>query len=147
MKSEKQKISESDLIGLLALKAYERPNEDRVEKNIQNIMRAVRNTDNAPASILLFPEKGFSWILERPRYGIAALFILFLGMHLINRPLNALHENPTLSIEKPEPINDAMAVLTATAIATNQPQATTNIFNIRRPVATSVPSMLTSFEE
>ncbi|MFA7369365.1 MAG: hypothetical protein WC334_06950 [Kiritimatiellales bacterium] len=85
-KNEKTKVAELDITGLLSLKTYERPDEIRVEKNIQNIMREVRAADRMP-SLLLFPDKSFAWMFAQPRYGVAALFILFLGLHLLERPL------------------------------------------------------------
>lgn len=85
-KNQKTEVAELDITGLLALKTYERPDEIRSEKNIQNIMREVRATDRLP-SLLLFPDKSFAWMFAQPRYGVAALFILFLGLHLLERPL------------------------------------------------------------
>ncbi len=85
-KNEKTEVAELDITGLLALKTYERPDEIRAEKNIQNIMREVRATDRVP-SLLFFPDKSFAWMFAQPRYGVAALFILFLGLHLLERPL------------------------------------------------------------
>ena len=87
MKKAQKILDDDDLVRLLALKAYERPDADRAERNIQNIMREVRNTDNTPSSVLLFPEKKFAWMLEHPQYGFAALFLLFLALHIINRPV------------------------------------------------------------
>jgi hypothetical protein len=88
-KNKKTEGTELDIAGLLALKAYERPDAGRVEKNIQNTMRTVRSTSNAPT---LFPDKSFGWMFAQPRYGVAALFVLFLGLHLLERPL------PTASV-------------------------------------------------
>lgn len=85
MKSTEKEIPELDIAGLLALKAFERPDENRTEKNISNIMREVNSTGNVP-TLLLFPEKGLKWMVAQPRYGIAALFILFLGLHLMDHP-------------------------------------------------------------
>jgi hypothetical protein len=87
-KKEKTADSELDIVGLLTLKTYERPDEERVEKNIQSIMREVRATNQMP-SLLFFPDKSFGWMFAQPRYGVAALFILFLGLHLLERPLPA----------------------------------------------------------
>jgi hypothetical protein len=100
--SEKEKTvdGELDISGLLALKAYESPDGDRVEKNIQNIMREVRMTNNAP-SLLFFPDKSFGWMFAQPRYGIAALFIVFLGLHLLERPLPATSVG-TVMLRAPE---------------------------------------------
>ncbi len=85
-KNKKTEVPELNVAGLLALKAYERPDESRVEKNIQNTMRAVRTTNNDP-TLLLFPDKSFGWMVAQPRYGIAALFVIFLGMNMLTRPL------------------------------------------------------------
>ena len=77
---------ESGLTELLAFKAYERPDKDRVEKNIENVMRAVRIAHKKP-SLHHFPDKSMGWMFAQPRYGVAALFLLFLGLHLLNRPV------------------------------------------------------------
>jgi hypothetical protein len=100
--SEKEKTvnGELDICGLLALKAYESPDGDRIEKNIQNIMREVRTTNNAP-SLLFFPDKSFGWMFAQPRYGVAALFIVFLGLHLLERPLPATSVG-TVMLRTPE---------------------------------------------
>ncbi len=97
---EKTVNGDLDISGLLALKAYECPAEDRVEKNIQNIMREVRTTNNAP-SLLFFPDKSFGWMFAQPRYGVVALFIVFLGLHLLERPLPATSVG-TVMIRAPE---------------------------------------------
>ncbi len=92
-KHEKSEASELDIIGLLALKKFERPDVDRTEKNIQNTMRAVRATSNVP-SLLLFPDKSFAWMFAQPRYGVAALFVIFLGLHLLDRPIPVSTDSP-----------------------------------------------------
>jgi len=100
---------ESDLTGLLALKAYERPGQDRVEKNIENVMRAVRTAHKKP-SLHHFPDKSLGWMFAQPRYGVAALFLLFLGLHLLNRPVPdapvgaSAIEEPSIVMEMPEGI-------------------------------------------
>jgi len=73
---------ELDLACLLSLKAYERPDAERVEKNIENIMHAVRTAHKRP-SLHHFPDKSLTWMFAQPRYGVAALFLLFLGLHLL----------------------------------------------------------------
>jgi hypothetical protein len=93
-KDKKTGKPELNIAGLLALKAYERPDESRVEKNIQNTLRAVRTTNNDP-SLLLFPDKSFGWMVAQPRYGIAALFVIFLGMNMLNRPLPSAAPGPS----------------------------------------------------
>jgi len=85
-KKEKIAVAELDIAGLLALKTFERPDQIRSEKSIQNIMREVRAADRLP-SLLFFPDKSTAWMFTQPRYGVAALFILFLGLHLLDRPL------------------------------------------------------------
>ena len=100
---------ESDLTGLLALKAYERPGKNRVEKNIENVMRAVRIAHKKP-SLHHFPDKSLGWMFAQPRYGVAALFLLFLGLHLLNRPVPdspvgaSVIEEPSIVMEMPEGI-------------------------------------------
>jgi hypothetical protein len=99
----KNKITEAsglDIAGLLALKKYERPDAGRSEKNIQGIMRAVRTTSNMP-SLLLFPDKSFAWMFAQPRYGVAALFVLFLGLHLLDRPMPVSSGGPVAVIKAP----------------------------------------------
>lgn len=99
MKKGKADHPEWDICGLLALKNYERPDKARVEKNIQNIMRAVRAADRTP-SLLLFPDKSSARMFAQPRYGVAALFIIFLGLHLLDRPMPSAPLGAT-NLEKP----------------------------------------------
>ena len=99
-KNEKTAPAELNIAGLLALKTFERPDEDRAEKNIQNIMREVRAADRTP-SLLLFPDKSFGWMFAQPRYGVAALFILFLGLHLLDRPMPVTTAG-TIMLKAPE---------------------------------------------
>jgi len=100
MKKVKTEAPELDIAGLLALKKYERPDETRIEKNIQNVMREVRATSNMP-SLLLFPDKNFTWMFAQPRYGVAALFLLFLGLHLLDRPMPVAAGRPVAVIKEP----------------------------------------------
>ncbi len=99
--SKKTETPDLDIAGLLALKTYERPDGGRCEKNIQNIMRTVRTTNNAP-TLLFFPDKSFAWMFAQPRYGVAALFIIFLGLHLLDRPVSAVPPGAA-NLERPEP--------------------------------------------
>jgi hypothetical protein len=101
MKNEKTEATELDLAGLLALKKFEHPDAGRNEKNIQNIMRVVRETNNVP-SLLLFPDKSFAWMFTQPRYGIAALFLLFLGLHLLDRPIPGASAGPGIVMKVPD---------------------------------------------
>jgi hypothetical protein len=110
-KNKNTEIPELDIAGLLTLKAYERPDAARAEKNIQNIMRAVRTTSNMP-SLLLFPDKSFAWMFAQPRYGVAALFVLFLGLHLVDRPMPVAPVGPVV-------VKDAAAEMMA-SVDTNQ---------------------------
>lgn len=102
MKQTDNKTPELDVAGLLALKKFERPEAARTEKNVQNIMRTVRATNNIP-SLLFFPDKSFAWMFAQPRYGIAALFVIFLGMNLLNRPATVLTANTASIIRIPDP--------------------------------------------
>jgi len=79
-------VSESELDDLLELKVYARPEEARVEKNIENTMHAVRAAHKKP-SLHHFPDKSTAWMFAQPRYGVAALFIIFLALLLLDRPM------------------------------------------------------------
>jgi hypothetical protein len=146
MKKGKTEVPELDITGLLSLKAYEQPDSARTEKNIQNIMRSVHSTGNIP-SLLLFPERGFGWMIAQPRYGIAALFILFLGLHLIDRPIPAeLLADSTL--KAPSPIESFVAG----GVETNRVQrvrmpALAKDPALYSPYAESPAALLTSFGE
>lgn len=119
MKKPEKKISDADIARLLALKTFERPDEERAEKNIQNIMRSVRTTGNMP-TLLLFPEKGLGWAFAQPRYGIAALFVLFLGLHLMERPMPSTQQIAAgAAIQAPSPAESVVAV----AVDTNRHKA------------------------
>jgi len=118
MKKGKPEAPEMDISGLLELKKYERPDASRVEKNIQNTMRAVRSTSNIP-SLLIFPDKSFAWMFAQPRYGIAALFVLFLGLHLLKRPMPGATGSPVAVI------NNASEPEIMTSGDTNQLKAAT----------------------
>lgn len=102
--------TELDLTGLLALKAYERPDKARAEKNIEDTLRAVRTAHKRP-SIHHFPDKSMGWMFAQPRYGVAALFILFLVLHLLDRPLpeapaeSSVIEKPTMGVAPPSGIS------------------------------------------
>ena len=91
---------EPDVAELLALKVYERPAAARVEKSIENIMHAVRSAHKRP-SLHHFPDKSLTWMFAQPRYGVAALFIIFLGLHLLKSPMP---ENPVGSGAIKEPV-------------------------------------------
>jgi RNA polymerase sigma-70 factor (ECF subfamily) len=101
-------IEDSDIAGLLALKRYEKPEESRSEKNIQAIIREVRVTDNTPL-LLSFPEKGFSWVFTKTRYGVAALFLLFLGLHLLKKPVPSAPGAPVAIMKAPVPGSSAVS--------------------------------------
>ncbi len=88
MKKKDTPASGLDIAGLLALKAFERPGAERIEKNIQCTMQAVRAAHKRP-SLHYFPDKSLGWMFAQPRYGIAALFVIFLGLHLMQRPMPA----------------------------------------------------------
>jgi hypothetical protein len=88
---------ELDIAGLLSLRAFERPDAARAEKNIQNTMHAVRSADRLPW-LLLFPDKNVAGIFSQPRYGVAALFVIFLGLHLLDQPMPS---GTVLSVPEP----------------------------------------------
>jgi len=103
-----------DIAGLLALKAFEHPDADRIKKNVQSTMRAVRAAHEQP-SLHFFPDKSLAWMFAQPRYGIAALFVLFLGLHLMHRPMSAVPAG-SAGIEHP-----GVEIDLANVVATNVP--------------------------
>ncbi len=98
---------ELDVAGLLVLKTYERPAAGRVEKNIESVMHAVRTAHKRP-SLHHFPDKSLGWMFAQPRYGVAALFLLFLGLHLLNHPVPETPIGPGI-IKEPQPVIEMMA--------------------------------------
>ncbi len=66
---------------LLHLKGYEVPDASRMTKHKQNIMRQVREVNGRPRwSLGNLLEMNIPWFFAEPRYGIAALFIIFAGL-------------------------------------------------------------------
>jgi len=93
-----------DIKELLLLKAYARPDTQRVEKNIENIMHSVRAANKKP-TLHHFPDKSLGWMFAQPRYGVALLFILFFGLHLLKTPVpkpligSSAIEEPSVGID------------------------------------------------
>lgn len=90
--------SELDIAELLALKIHERPDAARIEKNIENIMHAVRTAHKKP-TLHHFPDKSLAWMFAQPRYGVAALFLLFLGLHLLRGTMPETSVGPSVMNE------------------------------------------------
>ena len=66
---------------LLHLKQYERPDAARMTRNKQNIMRSVRQAQSEKRKPLLdLLEVNIPWFFSEPKYGIAALFVAFVGL-------------------------------------------------------------------
>lgn len=66
---------------LLQLKAYEKPDSSRMTRNKQNIMRQVRQSQSEQRKPLLDRlELNIPWFFAEPKYGIAALFVAFVGL-------------------------------------------------------------------
>ncbi|MDZ8118286.1 hypothetical protein [Pontiella agarivorans] len=69
---------------LLHLKSYERPDPSRMTRNKQNIMRSVRQVQSRKRKPLLdLLELNIPWFFAEPKYGIAALFVAFLGLQYV----------------------------------------------------------------
>lgn len=64
---------------LLYLRNYEEPKSGRVERGISNIMREARLREDQYES----RQRRFMWVFTEPRYGIAMLFLVFVGLNLI----------------------------------------------------------------
>ena len=69
---------------LLHLKSYEMPDASRMIRNKQNIMRQVREASGRNRwSLSNLVEVKIPWFFAEPRYGIAALFIVFAGLQFL----------------------------------------------------------------
>lgn len=69
---------------LLHLKQYEKPDVARMTRNKQNIMREVRKAQSDKRKPLLdLLEINIPWFFAEPKYGIAALFVAFIGLQYV----------------------------------------------------------------
>jgi hypothetical protein len=69
---------------LMHLKTYETPETARMTRNKQNIMREIRNAQaNKRKSLGDLLELNMPWFFAEPKYGIAALFIAFVGLQYV----------------------------------------------------------------
>ena len=69
---------------LLHLKQYEKPEEARMTRNKQNIMRSVRQAQAEKRKPLLdMIAVNIPWFFAEPKYGIAALFVAFIGLQYV----------------------------------------------------------------
>lgn len=115
MSEKKKELEELDIARLLALKAFERPDPKQLEKDVEKTMNAVRAAHKRP-SLHFFPDKSTTWMFAQPRYGIAALFILFLGLHILNTPMptevvgSATVEEPGIDVANITGTNDVQSV-------------------------------------
>ena len=100
MSKKHPETPEVDIAGLLSLKAFEHPDAERAEKNIQSTMQAVRAARHQP-SLHFFPDKSLAWMFAQPRYGIAALFVLFLGLHVMQRSMPTESVGSGVVVEEP----------------------------------------------
>ncbi len=72
---------------LLHLKRYETPDATRMVRSKQNIMRQVRESSSRKRWTLGdLLEVNIPWFFAEPRYGVAALFIVFAGLQFLGRP-------------------------------------------------------------
>ena len=100
MSKKPPETPEIDMARLLSLKAFEHPDAERVEKNIQSTLQAVRAAHHQP-SLHFFPDKSLAWMFAQPRYGIAALFVLFLGLHVMQRSMPTESVGSGVVVEEP----------------------------------------------
>jgi hypothetical protein len=74
---------------LLHLKQYEIPETARMTRNKQNIMREVRKAQTEKRKPLLdLLEINIPWFFSEPKYGIAALFVAFIGLQYVGMNSN-----------------------------------------------------------
>lgn len=88
-KNEKSEISTESLADmrlqqLLHLKSYETPESSRMVRSKQNIMRQVREASSRKRwSLSDLLEVNIPWFFAEPRYGVAALFIVFASLQFL----------------------------------------------------------------
>ncbi|MFC1467683.1 hypothetical protein ACFLQY_03210 [Verrucomicrobiota bacterium] len=63
---------------LLSLRRYEEPKSGRVERGVANIMREVRLSEDRYER----RQSHLCWMFSEPRYGVALLFMVFIGINL-----------------------------------------------------------------
>jgi hypothetical protein len=69
---------------LMHLKRYETPETARMSRNKQNIMREVRQAQASKRKSLGdLIEISMPWFFAEPKYGIAALFVAFVGLQYL----------------------------------------------------------------
>lgn len=69
---------------LMHLKHYEIPDADRMRRSKQNIMREVRHVQSEKRKPLLDRlELNIPWFFAEPKYGIAAVFVAFIGLQYL----------------------------------------------------------------
>ena len=103
---------------LLQLKQYEKPDSARMIRNKQNIMRRVREAQASPKwSLSRLVEVKIPWFFAEPRYGIAALLIVFAGLQILSTTAQRNREVKTGIYMAQE---DASAYGLNSANATNQ---------------------------
>ena len=72
--------SDEMLLKLFHLKSYERPDPARMVRSRQNIMRQVREAKARRWTMADLLEVNIPWFFAEPRYGIAALFVVFASL-------------------------------------------------------------------
>lgn len=69
---------------ILYLKKYEQPDEARMHRLQQNVMRRVREVkQNERGNLLELLHVRIPWFFAEPRYGIALLFVIFAGLQML----------------------------------------------------------------
>jgi len=77
-------LADERLQQLLHLKGFETPTSARMSRSRQNIMREVRSIGSKKERTFgELLEMNIPWFFAEPRYGIAALFVLFAGLHFL----------------------------------------------------------------
>lgn len=80
LESQSTEAADELLQKLFHLKRYELPDDARMAKNRQNILREVRAGRTAAWTLADLVEVNIPWFFAEPRYGIAALFIVFASL-------------------------------------------------------------------
>jgi len=69
---------------LFHIKRYEKPDEARMVRSKQNIMRRIRHESQSKRkSISDLIEINYPWLFAEPKYGVALLFVAFAGLQYL----------------------------------------------------------------
>lgn len=92
-----RKLYESQLSvrQMISLKAYEKPDEKAATSTVSRIMHEIREQEKQREK----SDEKWAWFFAEPRYGLAALIVLFFALHMLS--VKPDHYNDTLAFNEP----------------------------------------------